>query len=189
VILLIDTSTRNALIGTIGDTLTETYIDSRSPDLIARLRQTARSDHITRVAVAAGPGSFTGLRVGVAFGLGLAMGLHIPIVPLSSFDLQSARSESPVVAVIEAGRGRFYFRPPDGRAGLGAAEEVPHGAPIVGRLTERSREALEAAHHELVPDDRLKSEIYAANTLLETAPEVAYGSLEIEYMQSFSAHP
>src|SRR5256885_10833175 len=78
-------------------------------DLPSRYRALKEGVTLTRVAVATGPGSFTGLRVGVSFGLGLAVGLGIPIVPLGSLELQAARSDSPVLAVSEAGRRRGYF--------------------------------------------------------------------------------
>ncbi|HEV2967524.1 MAG TPA: hypothetical protein VG009_05425, partial [Candidatus Dormibacteraeota bacterium] len=55
----------------------EEHIPSREPELMAYLRRTAQLNTITRVAVVTGPGSFTGLRKGVSFGLGLAMGLRI----------------------------------------------------------------------------------------------------------------
>ncbi|HKB32677.1 MAG TPA: tRNA (adenosine(37)-N6)-threonylcarbamoyltransferase complex dimerization subunit type 1 TsaB, partial [Candidatus Dormibacteraeota bacterium] len=82
-ILVIDTSSTIASIATIDEAgWSEEFIPSRDPQLIAYLRLTAQLNKITKVAVATGPGSFTGLRKGVSFGLGLAIGLRIPIVPL-----------------------------------------------------------------------------------------------------------
>ena len=51
------------------------------------------------MAVSVGPGSFTGLRVGVSFGLGLAMGLAIPIVALRTLHLQAGRTDVAAIAV------------------------------------------------------------------------------------------
>src|SRR4029077_6116265 len=115
-----------AVVATIDDgKWTEELIPSRDPELIAHLRQIAELETITKVAVATGPGSFTGLRKGVSFGLGLAMGLRIPIVPLPTLELQAARSDQPVTAVSEAGRGRFYYLVPGRELALGEPAEIP----------------------------------------------------------------
>src|SRR5713226_9230641 len=120
-----------AVVATIGDkTWTEEFVSSRDPQLSAQLRRWARTQTITKVAVATGPGSFTGLRKGVSFGLGLAMGLRIPIVPLPTLELQAARSAEPVTAISEAGRGRFYYLVPGGHLGLGEPAEIPTTHPL-----------------------------------------------------------
>lgn len=144
-------------------------------------------EKLTKVAVATGPGSFTGLRVGVSFGLGLAIGLRIPIIPLPSLDLRAARSDTPVTAVLEAGRGRIYYQLPGGKPALGEPASVPASHPLVGDIAPKTEAALLAAGHRLVAKRELRDFATAAHMVLETAREVAYGSLEIEYMQSFSA--
>ena len=63
------------------------------------------------IAVAAGPGSFTGLRIGAATAKGLAQGLGIPIVPISSleglaYNLQGL--SDPVCPIMDARRGQVY---------------------------------------------------------------------------------
>ena len=145
----------------------------------------ARDPHVSKVAVVNGPGSFTGLRVGVSFALGLAMGRGIPIVPLPTLELQAARSDDAVTAVVDAGRGRFYFRTPDGTKAAGTPVEIPTDHALVGRIDRR--DSLVAAGHRFQPEDELRRFVDAAALLLETAREVPYGSLEIEYMSSFSA--
>jgi len=186
VTFVIDTSSSIAALATIdGGRRTEMFMPARSPELRAALRRIARSREVTRVAVATGPGSFTGLRVGVSFGLGLAMGLRVPIVPVPTLALQAARSDDPVTAIVEAGRGRYYYQVPGGEVALGAPAEIPTAFQLVGRLEDTR--PLAAAGHTFREDDRLRPFVEAAEKLLETAREVAYGSLEIEYMQSFSA--
>jgi tRNA A37 threonylcarbamoyladenosine modification protein TsaB len=138
--------------------------------------------------VATGPGSFTGLRVGVSFGLGLAMGLKIPIVPLSTLSIQAARSDEPVLAVAEAGRGRvYYLAPGGGRPGLAEPAELPREWPVAGWLRSNTEQALAAAGLRIKGESELRTFGSAAARLLESAPEVAYGSLRLEYMQNFSA--
>ena len=39
------------------------------------------------IAISMGPGSFTGLRVGLSYAKGLSLTLDIPIIPISTFDL------------------------------------------------------------------------------------------------------
>ena len=142
---------------------------------------------LSRVAVATGPGSFTGLRVGVSFGLGLAMGLKVPIVPLPTLAIQAARSEEPAVAVSEAGRGRVYHLAPGADAGLAEPGELPKEWPAVGWLRPATQEALVAAGVRMQDESRLRSFGAAAAIVLKTAQEVAYDSLRLEYMQSFAS--
>jgi tRNA N6-adenosine threonylcarbamoyltransferase len=156
-------------------------------DLPSRYRALEDGPALTKVAVATGPGSFTGLRTGVSFGLGLAVGLRIPIVPLPTLALQAARSEAPVLAVSEAGRGRVYHLAPGQAVRLGEPAELPHDWPAVGWLRASTHAALEAAGVRLLPEAELRGFGEAASRLLETAIEVAYGSLKLEYMHSFSA--
>jgi tRNA threonylcarbamoyl adenosine modification protein YeaZ len=183
-ILVIDTSSATAAIATLNGERNETFVSARTGELQSSLRRIARDQDVTKVAVVTGPGSFTGLRVGVSFALGLAMGLGIPIVPLPTLDLQAARSDEPVTAIADAGRGRFYFRLPDGMSGVGEPAGISTRYPLVGRLA--SREALTTAGHTFKPEEELRRFVDAAAILLETAREVPYRNLEIEYMQSFS---
>ena len=188
-ILVIDTSSTLAAIATIDETgrLHETFRSSRDPGFIAQLRTIARSKTITKVAVATGPGSFTGLRVGVSFALGLAMGLRIPIVPLPTLELQAARSDQPVTAVSDAGRGRFYYLVPGGELALGAPADIPTRHQLVGRVDPSAEAALESSGHRFKPERDLRPFVEAAEHLLKSAHEVPYGSLKLEYMQSFAA--
>lgn len=167
--------------------MSETFRSSRDPGFIADLRHIARLNPITKVAVATGPGSFTGLRKGVSFGLGLAMGLRIPIVALPTLELQAARSDQPVTAVSEAGRGRFYYLFPGGNLGLGEPAEIPKTHALVGRVDPSAKAALESSGHRFQTESELRSFAEAAAHLLKTAREVPYGSLKLEYMQSFAA--
>jgi tRNA threonylcarbamoyl adenosine modification protein YeaZ len=188
VILVIDTSAGLAAVATIdGERWTEEFMPSRDPALIEYLRHTAQTSTITKVAVATGPGSFTGLRKGVSFGLGLAMGLRIPIVPLPTLELQAARSDQPVTAISEAGRGRFYNLVPGGEPALGEPADIPAGHDLVGGVTAGSEALLQKAGHRLVPESELRHFAEAAAALLKSAREVPYDSLKLEYMQTFSA--
>ncbi len=189
-ILVIDTSSAIGVLGVLaesGPEKQEFRFDPRQrPDLADQLRRMTRGLPLTKVAVATGPGSFTGLRVGVSFGLGVAMGLRVPIVPLATLPLQAARSDEPVTAVSEAGRGRVYYLAPGGKAAIGEAGRLPTEYELVGWLKPATHSALVAAGLRFKPEEQLRSLVEAAARMLETASEVAYGSLKVEYMQSFS---
>jgi tRNA threonylcarbamoyl adenosine modification protein YeaZ len=192
VIFVADTSSAiNALaiLDGSGTVRQEVFLPARRPELIDRMRALVAPYKLTKVAVATGPGSFTGLRVGVSFGLGLAMGLRIPIVPLRTLELQAARSDTPVTAVSEAGRGRLYYLEPGGNPALGEPKEIPKTHRLVGFASAVTESALTDAGHVFAPEEELRSFGGAAARLLESARDVPYGSLKLEYMQSISARP
>lgn len=85
-------------------------------------------DHLDGIGVTVGPGSFTGLRVGLAFAQGLGAALDRPVVGLSSLDALAASVEPdgrPVAALIDARRGQVYARLFDG-----AGEAIDEAAPM-----------------------------------------------------------
>lgn len=67
-------------------------------------------DQLEAVAIATGPGSYTSLRVGMAFAKGLALSRRIPLVGVPTLDViaqaQPIRDAS-LAAVLQAGRGRL----------------------------------------------------------------------------------
>jgi len=142
---------------------------------VARLAPDVRV--VDSVLVALGPGSFTGLRQGIAFGVGLAMSLGVPLLGIGTLDLAAARAREPAVAVSDAGRGRVYFQAPDGRRGVADAADVPRDWPAVGWLRE--------AVLPLLPEARLRGFGEAVLLAREAAREVGYGTVKPEYMREF----
>ena len=70
-------------------------------------------DSLDRIGVTVGPGSFTGLRVGLAFAQGLGAALDRPVVGISALDALAASLDDaagPVAALIDARRGQVYAR-------------------------------------------------------------------------------
>lgn len=69
-----------------------------------------RKNDLGAFIVVSGPGSFTGLRVGLAAIKALAEILHKPIVPISLLEVIALAShrEGKVVAALDAGRGEVY---------------------------------------------------------------------------------
>jgi tRNA threonylcarbamoyladenosine biosynthesis protein TsaB len=62
-------------------------------------------------AVASGPGSFTGLRIGMAVAKGLALANHIPLIGIPTLDIVAESQPTslglPLVTALHAGRGRL----------------------------------------------------------------------------------
>lgn len=70
-------------------------------------------DALDRIGVTVGPGSFTGLRVGLAFAQGLGAALDRSVVGISALDALAgslAVDGSPVAALIDARRGQVYAK-------------------------------------------------------------------------------
>ncbi len=65
---------------------------------------------INALAVATGPGSFTSLRIGMAFIKGLSLALNLPVIGIPTLDITVAAvpvREIALAAVLQAGRGRL----------------------------------------------------------------------------------
>ena len=87
------------------------HTEELAPALADLLRRTeVKIDKITALGVALGPGSFTSLRVGLAFAKGLVLARHMPVISLPTLDVVAAAvplSERRLAAIVQAGRGRL----------------------------------------------------------------------------------
>lgn len=70
-----------------------------------------RLNELTAVVVVHGPGSFTGVRVGLSAAKGLSEAGGVQLIAVSRLALlaAAARSDTTVHAVLDAGRGEFYY--------------------------------------------------------------------------------
>ncbi|GAB4572453.1 MAG: tRNA (adenosine(37)-N6)-threonylcarbamoyltransferase complex dimerization subunit type 1 TsaB [Anaerolineae bacterium] len=76
--------------------------------VLARAKMTP--ERLKGVAVALGPGSFTGLRIGLGLAKGLATGLEIPLFGVPTLEILAAaqpRFDGALIAILQAGRGRI----------------------------------------------------------------------------------
>ncbi len=121
-ILAIDTATRSMSLALHdGDTLLaeqswvagNRHNTALAPaiDHMLSSQRVAASD-LTALAVSTGPGSYTGLRIGVALAKGMAAARHLPLVGVSTLDTLAAgqpfyQSGIALIAVVQAGRGRI----------------------------------------------------------------------------------
>ena len=94
-ILAIETSVKESSIAIMDNNdCYELFSDSKNdtakslPILVAdALSETKNSfKNLDGIAISIGPGSFTGLRVGLSYAKGLSLALDIPIIPISTFE-------------------------------------------------------------------------------------------------------
>ncbi len=182
-LLALDTSTAYASIALSHDDnilveLTWRVENRHSAELLPRVEESLRTLRVTTsqldsVAVALGPGSFNGVRAGVATAKGLALALGVPTVGIPTLDVigWGARlAPGEVWALLDAGRGEVYaavydtagataetwgprtLALPDGTEGeyhiltpAALAALVRDGATLTGELRPAARDALKEA--------------------------------------------
>jgi tRNA threonylcarbamoyladenosine biosynthesis protein TsaB len=161
IVLGIDTSTRFASVAIVQDgvVLAESTGDGRGhgSDLLVLIDAVCvgaaiGAHDLDAVAVGAGPGSFTGLRIGMATAKGIAFAARCPLWAVSSLAALAhavllERELALIVAVLDARKGEVYtgtYRRDDDRTVLLDRERVvapealepPFGSRIVGDFVE-----------------------------------------------------
>ena len=116
-ILAIDTSAAQCAVALLGEgraharreAMARGHAEALFPMIEALLAEAGVSfDALARIAVCTGPGSFTGLRIGIGAARGLALALDVPAVGVSRFEALAAAAGGPV-AVALAGRPGTAF--------------------------------------------------------------------------------
>ncbi len=107
------TAKSERLLKVISDLLDETSVDKRS---------------LTRIAVSNGPGSYTGIRIGIATAMGLSHALDIPVAGISALRaIASCYREPNKVIVLPIGRSGYCWQ-----VFAGSGKEVKHEPPESG---------------------------------------------------------
>jgi tRNA threonylcarbamoyladenosine biosynthesis protein TsaB len=168
-LLAIDTSTKQAGIALYDDARgliaeynwhsANRHTEELMPAISHMLAQADMTPSALRaVAVALGPGSFTGLRVGLAAAKGLALANGLTLLGIPTLDTVAHPHQAqpvPVIAVLQAGRGRVYWAPyahgpggwaPQEPARLGTVPEMANAVVrpmmFVGEISAADRETL-----------------------------------------------
>lgn len=98
----------------IGETIWQTHNHHSvelSPAVESLFKRSAiNASSLKVLAVATGPGSFTSLRIGLAFVKGLALAMNLPVIGIPTLDIAAAAvpvQDIPLCVVLQAGRGRL----------------------------------------------------------------------------------
>lgn len=122
---------------------------------------------LSALAVSVGPGSYTGLRIGVALAKGIAEARNLPLVGISTLDILAAeqpQSSGALILVLQAGRGRvttarYMWRKgnwklrgePENMDWQTLIASIDGTACISGEISDEGRRAVEAAQAEGIP--------------------------------------
>ena len=137
-LLAIDTSTR--VLGVAlhsGDAVIAEQmisIGTRHSELLAMIvhqmldMTRVKIEQVTAVGVAKGPGSYTGLRIGIAFAKGFAAYRELPLIGVGTLEIVAvgqpfANTRNQLIVVAEAGRNRILAQQFRGRKGRWVAEQ------------------------------------------------------------------
>ena len=155
-ILAFDTATEVATSALVADREVLGERVSRAVTLLQDVDQLVESagvrpDDLDALAIGIGPGSFTGVRIGLATARGLALALDLPVAGVSTLDVLAAGAPG-ATPVIDARRQEVFVLQDDPRLPRPQEVALAQGMVCVGNGAVRYRSVLEAAGAEIPPD-------------------------------------
>ncbi len=122
-ILAIDTATGPCSVAVLREGRVAAYVEtlkatSQSASLLPMIEKALREagagyDDLTAIACTVGPGSFTGLRVGLAAARGICFATGLPGLGFTTLEVlafAASDGKSPVLASLNAGKGEYYYQ-------------------------------------------------------------------------------
>jgi len=114
-ILGIDTSRPETVIGINGKIVSWISMRNQSKELLPKIDKLLKSQKIVKekikgVVVNLGPGSFTGLRVGVIVANGFGFGFKIPVLGMSEFDVIKKIYPKINLIILDAKRNELFIQ-------------------------------------------------------------------------------
>ncbi len=97
------------VLGRAGETIGKGHAEVLMDFVVRALQEAGLTlADIDRVAVDIGPGSFTGVRIGVSAARGFALALGKPAVGVTAFEAIAAETDGPALVLLDAHRGEIY---------------------------------------------------------------------------------
>ena len=116
--LFIDSATANLVVAIIIDSKIEYLYNKKvgkdmSVEIMSAVQEALEKtkikvNQLDKIFVVNGPGSFTGIRVGLTVAKTLSWALNIPVIPLSSLEVIASTKHDDSIALIDARRGYVF---------------------------------------------------------------------------------
>jgi tRNA threonylcarbamoyladenosine biosynthesis protein TsaB len=181
VVLALDTATPAASVAllhdgeVVGERLsTASTVLADADALLQAARLSARD--LDALVLGTGPGSFTGLRIGLAGARGLALSLGLPVAGVSTLEALAAAVPG-AVPVLDARRGEVYTLVVGAPQAMAPEHlELQPGAACIGDGAVRYRALLEDAGAEVPPDS---SEVHQLQARFHALLARSFGPAEL----------